>query len=304
MHLNGGSLSALNHQETFVLNALTVDVEDYFMVSAFSDVVRYDDWQNYESRIEKNTSKVLDVFDEHGVKATFFILGWVAKRHPGLVYEIKKRGHELACHSYSHRLAYDLKPDEFREDTRVSKRIIEDASGERIFGYRAPSYSITKDSLWTLDILTEEGFGYDSSIFPIHHDRYGIPEFGRFSTEIETKGAGRILEIPLSTVRLFGRNIPIAGGGYMRLFPLRFLQWGIRTINRDESQPAVIYFHPWEIDTGQPRLNGSRLSSFRHHINIHKTLPKLESLLKAFRFAPIKEVFSDRLNTSVNRVDG
>ncbi|MEK7773419.1 MAG: DUF3473 domain-containing protein, partial [Deltaproteobacteria bacterium] len=185
--------------------------------------------------------------------------------------------------------------EEFRKDTRISKELIEDISGERVAGYRAPSYSITKDSLWAIDILAEEGFVYDSSIFPIHHDRYGIPEFSRFTSRIGKNGAGDILEIPLSTVRLFGKNIPIAGGGYLRLLPLKFIEWGIRSINKNESQPAIIYFHPWEIDPEQPRINGSALSVLRHNINTHKTLPKLRRLLETFRFAPIREVFSYKL---------
>lgn len=282
-------------------NAITIDVEDYFMVSAFSDVVRYEDWGRYESRVEANTMRVLDLLERHGVMGTFFILGWVAERFPGLVRAIHGRGHEVGSHGYSHSLVFDMTRVEFRDDVSRSRKILEDITGEAVQGYRAASFSITPASIWALDILMEEGYRYDSSIFPVRHITYGHPDFSRFPTEIETNGAGSILEIPLSTVRLFGKNIPIAGGGYMRLFPLKFLQWGIRTINREESQPAVIYFHPWEIDPGQPRLNGSRLSMFRHRVNLEKTLSKLDRLLRAFEFAPVREVFSERLSGAAGK---
>lgn len=284
-----------------MLNALTIDVEDYFMVSAFADVVRFEEWSGYESRIERSTTTVLDILDDHGVKATFFVLGWVAEHYPGVVKEIHRRGHELASHGYSHRLAYDLSPEEFREDTRRSKALIEDISGEAVSGYRAASYSITKRSLWALDILIEEGFTYDSSIFPIHHDRYGYPEFSRFPLVVEKKGSGGILEIPLTTVRLLGKNIPVAGGGYLRLLPLSLVKWSIRRLNRGEGEPAVIYIHPWELDPDQPRLNGSVLSSFRHNVNLEKTADKVKGLLAAFEFAPVREVFATMINGKGSR---
>lgn len=266
------------------------------MVSAFADVVRFDQWSSYESRIERSTNRVLDLLDQHGVKATFFVLGWVAEHHPRVVVEINKRGHEVASHGYNHRLVYDLTPEEFREDTKRSKGLIEDLTGHVVNGYRAASYSITKRSLWALDILMEEGFVYDSSIFPIYHDRYGLPEFSRFPERVCKDGCGELLEIPLTTIRLFGKNIPIAGGGYLRLFPLGLIKWGIRILNTKEGQPAVIYIHPWELDPGQPRLNGSRLSAFRHNINLDKTAAKVTGLLKAFEFGPVKEVFADMIN--------
>lgn len=281
-----------------MINALTIDVEDYFMVSAFADRVRFDQWDGFEGRVERNTMKVLDLLDEHGVKATFFVLGWVAGKYPAIVREIWKRGHEIASHSYRHRLAYELTKEEFREDTRLSKRLIEDITGERVIGYRAPSYSITERSMWGLDVLIEEGFVYDSSIFPIRHDRYGIPGFSRFARRVERGASGEILEMPLSTVKVLGKNVPIAGGGYLRLFPMSFIEWGISSLNSRESQPAIIYFHPWEIDPEQPRLNGSALSVFRHHVNIDKTLPRLRRLLKKYRFAPLRQVFSDRIKAS------
>jgi len=278
-----------------LLNALTIDIEDYFMVSAFSGVVSFGDWKSYESRVEKATADVLALLGGHDLKATFFILGWVAEHHPAIVREIASNGHEIACHGYNHRLAYDLSRDEFREDIRKSKGIIEGISGMPVRGYRAPSYSITRESMWALDVLIEEGFAYDSSIFPIHHDRYGYPDFSRFAVNLDRDGVGNILELPLSTVRLFGKNIPIAGGGYLRMFPIKFLEWGIRYLNKTERQPAIIYFHPWELDTGQPRLNGTGFSKFRHYVNIDKTAAKLERLIERFRFGTIEEVFAERL---------
>lgn len=278
-----------------MLNALTIDIEDYFMVSAFSEVVSFGDWKSYESRVEKATAEVLELLEGRNLKATFFILGWVAEHHPALVREIVRNGHDIACHGYNHRLAYSLSRDEFREDIRRSRGIIEDVGGKRVRGYRAPSYSITRDSMWALDVLIEEGFAYDSSIFPIHHDRYGYHDFSRFAVNLKREGVGDILELPLSTVRLFGKNVPIAGGGYLRMFPVKFLEWGIHYLNKKERQPAIIYFHPWEMDTGQPRIKGNGISRFRHYVNIDKTASKLERLLGRFRFGTIEEVFAERL---------
>ncbi len=278
-----------------MLNALTIDVEDYFMVSAFSDSIPQDQWGAYESRVEGNTSRLLDIFDRNRVKGPFFVVGWVAEKFPGIVREISRRGHEIGCHSHRHRLVYELSPEEFRRDTRTAKAVLEDISGKLVLGYRAPSYSITSRSQWALEILAEEGFRYDSSIFPIHHDRYGFPEHGRFAEVKRHNGAEGILEIPMSTLRILGKNIPIAGGGYFRLYPYRLTAWGIRELNEKEGQPAVFYVHPWEIDPQQPRMNGSRLSMFRHYVNLDKNEEKLGLLLGAFRFAPVKEVFRANL---------
>ena len=277
-----------------MLNALTIDLEDYFMVSAFAGVIKFEEWPSYKSRLEMNTHRILDLLDEHGVKATFFALGWVAEHQPKLIREIHCRGHEVACHGYNHQLAYDLSLKEFHEDIRKSKSLIEDITGMGVIGYRAASYSVIKRSLWVLDVLIEEGFLYDSSIFPIYHDRYGYPGFNRFPVSISRKGFGEILEVPLSTIRILGKNIPIAGGGYLRLLPIRFVEWGINILNNKESQPAIIYFHPWEIDAAQPRLNGSRISSFRHYINLDKTYVKIKRLLETFQFAPISKVFASK----------
>jgi polysaccharide deacetylase family protein (PEP-CTERM system associated) len=278
-----------------MLNALTVDVEDYFMVSAFSGSIPQDQWGAYEPRVEGNTRRLLDIFDRYRVKGTFFVVGWVAEKFPGIVREICRRGHEIGCHSHRHRLVYDLSPEEFRRDTRNAKAILEDILGESVLGYRAPSYSITPRSQWALEILAEEGFRYDSSIFPIHHDRYGFPEHGRFAEVKRHNGAKGILEIPMSTLRILGKNVPIAGGGYFRFYPYRLTAWGIRKLNEKEDQPTVFYIHPWEIDPQQPRMQGSLLSTFRHYVNLGKNEGKLGRLLGAFRFAPVKEVFQASL---------
>ena len=269
-------------------NAMTIDVEDYFMVSAFSDVVRFEDWPGYESRVERNTRKILELLAEHGIKGTFFILCWVAERNKGLVREIHKAGHEVACHGYSHRLVYDLSPGEFREDVRKVKTILEDITGAAVLGYRAASYSIVLKSMWALDILIEEGFKYDSSIFPIYHDRYGVPGAERFAHVIKRNG-GMLMEFPPSTFRVLGINMPVAGGGYFRLTPIAVTKSMIRTINAREKKPVVFYVHPWEIDAGQPRIKGKWLSEFRHNLNLESTFPKMKALIKEFKFRPLKE---------------
>lgn len=270
-------------------NSLTIDVEDYFMVSNFSNVVKFEDWPRHESRVNANTRKILDLLNRYDVKATFFILGWVAERNHQLVNDIHQAGHEVASHGYNHRLVYDLSPDEFRDDLRRSKNILEDITGIRVKGYRATSYSIVNESLWALDILIEEGFLYDSSIFPIHHDRYGIPDAQRFPHVIKRKG-GSLHEFPPSTYRIFNQNVPISGGGYLRSFPLWLIRKAIRNINNKEGKPVVVYIHPWEIDTQQPRLDGSRLAKLRHYTNLKTTMPKLDSLLNEFKFRPIVDL--------------
>lgn len=275
-----------------ILNAMTIDVEDYFQVSAFDAVVSRESWDTLPRRVVTNTERLLGLFDEFGVKATFFVLGWVADRCPGLVVEIASRGHELASHGYSHRLVYDQTRDAFREDVRRAKHVIEDRSGQPVRGYRAPSYSITRRSLWALDVLVEEGYAYDASIFPIRHDRYGIPDAPRHTYELARDG-GRLTEAPPSTVRIGAVNLPVAGGGYFRLLPYQWTRWGIGRINRLERRPAIFYLHPWEIDPGQPRLRASALSRFRHYRNLHKTEPRLRRLLTEFRFGTLGEVISE-----------
>jgi polysaccharide deacetylase family protein (PEP-CTERM system associated) len=270
---------------------MTIDVEDYFHVSVFDRTVPRADWAAMESRVASNTERLLDLFDAHDVRGTFFVLGWVAERHPDLVRSIARRGHELASHGYGHRLVYEQPPDVFRDDVRRSKALIEDLSGRRVNGYRAPSFSVTERSLWALDVLLEEGYRYDASIFPIRHDRYGIPDAPRWPHAMARQG-GSLFEVPGSTVRVGGHNLPVAGGGYFRILPYAWTRWGIRRLNRVEGQPAVFYLHPWEIDPGQPRLPASLLGRFRHYRNLHLTEARLHSLMLDFRFGPLETVLA------------
>jgi polysaccharide deacetylase family protein (PEP-CTERM system associated) len=272
-----------------IVNAMTVDVEDYFHVSIFDGVVPRSRWLELESRVRGNTERLLDVFRSTNVRATFFVLGWVADRFPELVADIAEAGHELASHGYSHRLIYDQTRDGFREDVRRAKAVIEDAGNAPVLGYRAPSYSITPRSLWALDILVEEGYRYDASIFPIRHDRYGIPLSPRHSYCIPTQ-KGELIEAPASTVRLGWANLPVAGGGYFRILPYAWTKWGIARINAQEGRPAIFYIHPWELDPEQPRLEAGLVSRFRHYHNLDKTEARLRALLSDFKFGPIEGV--------------
>jgi polysaccharide deacetylase family protein (PEP-CTERM system associated) len=271
-------------------NALTIDVEDYYQVSAFESIVRFADWEQYESRVERNTSRLLDLFAAHATHATFFVLGWVAERHPGLVRAIHRGGHEVASHGYAHRRIYTQTPAQFRAETQRSKHILEDIIGQPILGYRAASYSITAKSLWALDILQELGFVYDSSIFPVHHDSYGIPQAQRFCHLLSENTEKRLVEFPLSTVQCIGMNIPIAGGGYFRLFPYALTRWGLRRVNQKERHPVVVYLHPWEIDPLQPRLPARGLSRWRHYMNLARTEKRLIHLLGDFQWGTMAEV--------------
>lgn len=271
--------------ERAVVNAMSVDVEDYFHVSVFDGILPRSTWDTLESRVCANTSRLLDILDEHNVRGTFFVLGWVAERFPDLVSRIAARGHEIASHGYAHRLVYDQTRASFREDVRRAKSLLEDASGRRVLGYRAPSYSITPRSLWALDVLLEEGYEYDSSIFPIRHDRYGIPISPRHPFLIH-RSAGRIIEVPGSTLRVAGINLPVGGGGYFRILPYRYTRWGLRRLNGSGAS-AIFYLHPWEIDPEQPRLRAGRLGRFRHYRNLHCCEERLRALLTEFRFAPV-----------------
>ncbi len=273
-----------------MLNALTIDVEDYYHVTGFESVIQRADWDGYESRVGRNTLRLLDLLDTHHTKATFFVLGWVAERHPQLVRTIHTRGHEVASHGYAHQRIYTQSPAQFRQETQRSMRLLEDIIGERIHGYRAASYSITRESLWALDILGEEGFTYDSSIFPIYHDRYGIPGYPRFCHVLDNHGGGQLIEFPISTMRLAGVNFPIAGGGYFRLFPYALISRGLRSINRLERQPALIYLHPWEIDPDQPRVHAGAAARFRQYVNLHKTEARLSRLMQDFTFGTLLDV--------------
>ncbi len=271
-------------------NAFSVDVEDWYQVSDFEEVVDFSAWGSYESRVVRNTERVLELLDIHRVKGTFFILTWNAERHPALVRTISEAGHEIASHGYRHRLIYEQSPEEFRDDITRSKKILEDVTGQPVWGYRAPSFSLTAASLWALDILLECGMRYDSSIFPVADRLYGIPDARRFPFVIRADGDRQLVEFPMSTARAARRNWPLGGGAYLRIFPYRYMRWGIRRVN-GEGQPALVYIHPWELDPGQPRIKarGKRgISS--HYINLSRTEGRLARLLSDFSFAPVRDV--------------
>jgi len=271
-------------------NAFTVDVEDYYHVSAFEGAVSRDHWADYESRVVANTRRLLELLCRHDVKATFFVLGWVARQHPHLVREIHASGHEIGSHSFWHRLIYEQTPDEFRADLVESRDVLQDIISEKVTSYRAPSFSVTKQTLWALDILVEEGFKIDSSVFPIYHDRYGIPDAPRALHPIST-AAGDLWEFPISVRRVLGLNLPVSGGGYFRLFPLRWTVRSLHAIQRRRNQPFVFYIHPWELDPAQPRVAvKSRIARARHYVNRSTTERKLDRLLGEFRFAPLRDV--------------
>ena len=264
-------------------NVLTIDVEDYFHVAALAKSINRKNWDSMESRVTSNVHRLLDLFDEHNVKATHFVLGWVAERFPDLIKEIDRRGHEVASHGYSHQLVYNQTPQVFENETRDSKNLIEDITGKPVNGYRAASYSITRKSLWALDILADLGFVYDSSIFPVVHDRYGIKGSPEYPHILETPAKKKLIEYPLSTYRLFGQAIPVAGGGYFRLYPYWLSRFFYQRINKS-STPFVFYLHPWEVDPAQPRVKASLLSEFRHYNNLDKCQNRLSNLLDDFSF--------------------
>lgn len=270
-------------------NALTVDVEEYFQVAAFERTIPRAAWDESESRVEHNTGRVLDLFAARGVHATFFVLGWVAERHPALVRRIVAEGHELASHGYEHTRVHQFTPEQFRDDVTRTRRILEDIGGVAVRGYRAPSYSIDARNLWALDVLLETGHVYSSSIYPIRHDLYGMPEAPRFPFRFQPAG---ILEIPVTTVRLGERNLPCGGGGYFRLLPYPAFRWMLRRVNDQDRQPGLFYFHPWEVDPDQPRVAGAPLKSrFRHYLNLDSMHHRLERLLGDFAWGRMDEVF-------------
>jgi polysaccharide deacetylase family protein (PEP-CTERM system associated) len=276
-------------QVSMVVNMLTIDVEEHFHASVFEGTIARDRWDRLESRVSASTDRLLEMLERAGVRATFFVLGWVAERYPTLVRRIAVCGHEIASHGYAHGLIYNDTPEAFRDDLRKAKRAIETAAGVQVFGYRAPSYSVTARSLWALDVLIEEGYQYDASIFPIHHDRYGIAASPRHAYRI-WRQHGSLWEIPGSTVRIAGVNVPVAGGGYFRLLPYAWTKWGIDRVNRREGQPVVFYLHPWEIDDRQPRFPLPRLQRIRHYNNLGRTEARFEQLLADFRFDAISAV--------------
>ena len=273
-----------------IINGMSVDVEDYFQVSNFEKLAPLAEWDKWELRVENNTKRILDIFAQFNIKATFFILGWVAEKVPSIVKTIASQGHEIASHGYHHQLVYNLTVDDFTADIRKTKEILEQLSGQEVIGYRAPSYSITRKNFWALSALYESGYRYDSSIFPIHHHRYGIPEFCRFPTTIKLSKDKILREFPISTIKLFNKNFPVGGGAYARLFPLQFTLHSLNYINKHENQPFIFYFHPWEIDPGQPKMNCGLFTRLRHYGNLSRMENKLRKICNKFKFSPLKEL--------------
>jgi polysaccharide deacetylase family protein (PEP-CTERM system associated) len=285
--------------KSHIVNAMTVDVEDYFHVAALADAIDRSDWDQIAPRVEDNTHRVLEIFAEADIRATFFVLGWVAERYPSLVRQIAEAGHELACHGMSHQLIYRQDRGIFLDETRRAKDVLEDAIGAGIQGYRAASYSITNKSLWALDIIAELGFEYDSSIVPAYHDLYGIPGANVSPYRLELENGLSLMEFPPSTIRIFGRDVPVGGGGYFRIFPYAFSRWGMQKINRSRGQPFSFYLHPWEIDPDQPRVRASWKSRFRHYHNLHEFEPRLRRLLGEFRFGTMRSVLESHSHETV-----
>jgi polysaccharide deacetylase family protein (PEP-CTERM system associated) len=274
-----------------ITNALTVDVEDYFQVSAFGPYIARADWDTRECRVERNVDRILALFADHDVQATFFTLGWVAERYPALVRRIAEQGHEVASHGYGHERASDLSPQAFAADIGRAKTLLEDLAGAPVNGYRAPSFSIGKANLWAFDALARTGHRYSSSIYPIRHDHYGMPDAPRFAH----RAADGLIEIPATTVRLFNRNLPSSGGGYFRLLPYGVSRWMLGRVNAVDGEAAVFYFHPWEIDPGQPRIPGiDRKTRFRHYVNLHRVEHRLQRLLRDFRWGRVDHLFLQR----------
>ena len=272
-----------------LVNAMSVDVEDYFQVSAFENNINSKDWDKLPCRVETNTNHILELFAEHGARATFFMLGWVAERYPELVRRIVDAGHELASHGYTHTRITQQTPEAFSEDIAKTKALLEDIAGCEVLGYRAASYSIVNKTLWAHDLLQEAGYRYSSSIYPIHHDLYGIPDAPRFSYH---PGEAGLLEIPITTVSLLNRNFPCGGGGYFRLLPYRVSRWAMQYVNKNDRQPCVFYFHPWEIDPGQPRQQGiSRKTQFRHYLNLDRMKDRIGRLLTDFNWDRMDRIF-------------
>jgi polysaccharide deacetylase family protein (PEP-CTERM system associated) len=272
---------------------MTVDVEDYFQVSAFEKHIQRGDWDHLACRVEDNTRRILGLFDENNVKATFFTLGWIAERYPSLVRTIVDNGHELASHGYSHVRVVNQRPEEFRADVIQTKKILEDISGRKILGYRAASYSIGVKTLWALQELQDTGHQYSSSIYPIKHDLYGMPEAPRFA--FYPHGENGLVEIPITTLSLFERRFPCGGGGYFRLLPYSVSRWAMKRVNNTERQPCIFYFHPWEIDPEQPRQENLPLKTrFRHYLNLRQMENRLRSLLTDFRWGRMDQIFLDQ----------
>jgi polysaccharide deacetylase family protein (PEP-CTERM system associated) len=271
-----------------IVNALTIDVEDYFQVSALAPYVERGKWDDMPCRVERNVGRLLALLDKHGARATFFTLGWVAERYPALVRSIVAGGHELASHGYGHLRASDQTPEQFAEDIGRAKNILEDIGGVAVVGYRAPSFSISDQNLWAFDVIAEAGYEYSSSVYPVQHDHYGMPNAPRFPYRLKNG----LLEIPVTTTRLFGRNLPAGGGGYFRLVPYALSRWVIRRVNAIDGKPAIFYTHPWEIDPEQPRVGAVGLKTrFRHYVNLHRTEGRIDRLLSDFRWDTVRRAF-------------
>ncbi len=273
-----------------IRNALTVDVEDYFQVSAFASSIARETWDQLPCRVERNIAVILEIFAEHKVRATFFTLGWIAERYPGIVRSIVAQGHELASHGYAHRRATDQNREEFLQDIVRAKRLLEDIGGVDVKGYRAPSFSIGRGNLWAQACVQEAGYSYSSSIYPIRHDHYGMHDAPRFAFYPE--GGNGLLELPVTTVRLFNKNLPAGGGGYFRLLPYDLSRWCLKRVNTVDQRPCVFYFHPWEIDPGQPRQTGISLKTrFRHYVNLSSMERRIRTLCKDFRWDRMDRLF-------------
>ncbi len=285
----------MNHKNIQSVNAMTVDVEDFYQVSAFEPYIPRDSWKNYASRVEANTDRILALFDENGVKATFFTLGCVAQDHPELVKRIVSQGHDMASHGWDHRRVTTLSREEFSDDVARAKSVLEDISGQEVIGYRAPSYSFTLQTDWAHDVLLEQGYRYSSSIAPIKHDLYGIPDASRFSYPCADN---HILELPITTTRILDKNYPCGGGGWFRLYPYAISKWAINRVNKRDNEAAIFYFHPWEIDPEQPRIKGINAATrFRHYQNLSSMERKIVRLLKDFKWRTIPEVYAAELNS-------
>ena len=276
---------------TSITNALTIDVEDYFQVSAFAPHIHRQEWNSRECRVERNVGRILQMLSRRQVRATFFTLGWIAERYPKLIRQIADQGHEVASHGYGHERASDQTEDAFFADIQLAKVILEDLCGVEVKGYRAPSFSIGKGNLWAFDCLEKAGYRYSSSVYPIHHDHYGMPDSPRFAYQIRPG----LIEIPVTTLRVFNRNLPSSGGGYFRLLPYALSRWMLGRVNDRDRQSGIFYFHPWEIDVDQPRVAGiSQKTRFRHYVNIPRMEGRLEQLLGDFKWGRMDEIFLNK----------
>lgn len=281
---------------TPITNALTIDVEDYFQVSAFAPHIARSEWNSRECRVERNINRILEILANHDTKATFFTLGWIAERYPQLIRQIVQQGHELASHGYGHERASDQTEEAFYSDIHLAKVLLEDLSDTEVKGYRAPSFSIGSDNLWAFDCLARAGYRYSSSIYPIQHDHYGMPDSPRFAYEVRPT----LMEVPITTLRMFGRNFPSSGGGYFRLLPYALSRWMLNRVNAQDRESGVFYFHPWEIDTEQPRIEGiGAKTRFRHYVNISRMDGRLNQLLSDFNWGRMDQIFLDRFTKHV-----